>query len=115
VLLGEVPPASEDRPVRSGRTSFAQGFLNNVLNPQPALFYLAFMPQFFEAGDPVVLLTAIFVAIHIAISIVWLVSWGWLVRGAGRVLTGPRWRAALERVTGCVLVALGLRLSTTSR
>jgi threonine/homoserine/homoserine lactone efflux protein len=98
---------------RSGRTSFVQGFLNNVLNPKPALFYLAFMPQFFEPGDPVVLLTGIFVAIHIAISIVWLVTWGWLVSGTGRVLAGPRWRAALERVTGCVLVALGLRLATS--
>jgi threonine/homoserine/homoserine lactone efflux protein len=110
--LSEPPP---DRVARSRGTSFAQGFLNNVLNPKPALFYLAFMPQFFEPGDPVVLLTAIFVAIHIAISIVWLITWGWLVSGAGRVLTGPRWRAALERVTGCVLVALGLRLATTSR
>src|SRR5918998_698626 len=58
------------RPSRSGRTSFVQGFLNNVLNPKPALFYLAFMPQFFQPGDPVVALTGILVAIHIAISIV---------------------------------------------
>jgi threonine/homoserine/homoserine lactone efflux protein len=28
---------------------------------------------------------------------------------------GSRWRATLERVTGGVLVALGLRLATTSR
>jgi threonine/homoserine/homoserine lactone efflux protein len=110
--LSDPPP---ERVARSRRTSFVQGFLNNVLNPKPALFYLAFLPQFFEPGDPVVLLTAIFVAIHIAISIVWLVTWGWLVSGAGRVLTGPRWRAALERITGYVLVALGLRLATTSR
>jgi threonine/homoserine/homoserine lactone efflux protein len=105
----------EARPQRSGRTSFGQGFLNNVLNPKPALFYLAFMPQFFEPGDPVVLLTAIFVAIHIAISIVWLVTWGWLVARASGALAGPRWRARLERVTGAVLVAVGLRLATTSR
>jgi threonine/homoserine/homoserine lactone efflux protein len=102
------------RPPRSGRTSFAQGFLNNVLNPKPALFYLAFVPQFVEPGDPVVLLIGILVAIHIVISIVWLVVWAWLVAGAGRVLA-PRWRVALERVTGAVLVALGLRLATTSR
>lgn len=107
--------APVERPVRSGRTSFAQGFLNNVLNPKPALFYLAFLPQFFEPGDPVVALTAILVTIHIVISIVWLVTWGWLVSRASGALVGPRWRAALERVTGCVLVAFGLRLATTSR
>jgi threonine/homoserine/homoserine lactone efflux protein len=104
----------ETRPPRSGRTSFVQGFLNNVLNPKPALFYLAFVPQFLEPGDPVLVLTGILVAIHIAISIVWLVVWGWLVGRAGGVLA-PRWRATLERVTGGVLVALGVRLATTSR
>ncbi len=100
---------------RSARASFAQGFLNNVLNPKPALFYLAFLPQFFEPGDPVVALTGIFVAVHIVISIAWLVTWGWLVSRAGGVLARPRWRAPLERATGCVLVAFGLRLATSSR
>ena len=104
----------ETRPPRSGRTSFVQGFLNNVLNPKPALFYLAFVPQFVEPGDPVVTLIGILVAIHIAISIAWLLTWAWLVGRASAVLA-PRWRTALERVTGCVLVALGVRLATTSR
>jgi threonine/homoserine/homoserine lactone efflux protein len=107
-------PAVRERPPRSGRTSFVQGFLNNVLNPKPALFYLAFVPQFLEPGDPVLVLTGILVAIHIAISIVWLVVWGWLVGRAGDVLA-PRWRATLERLTGAVLVAVGVRLVTTSR
>ena len=100
---------------RSWRTSYVQGFLNNVLNPKPALFYLAFVPQFIEPGDPVVLLTGILVAIHIAIGVVWLVTWGWLASRTGAALARPRWRAALERITGSVLVALGLRLASTSR
>jgi threonine/homoserine/homoserine lactone efflux protein len=106
--------AGERRP-RAARTSFVQGFLNNVLNPKPALFYLAFMPQFFQPGDPVVVLTGVFVAIHIAISIVWLVTWGWLVGRASGAFAGSPWRARLERLAGGVLVALGLRLATTSR
>ena len=110
-----VDAAFVGRPARAARTSFAQGFLNNVLNPKPALFYLAFVPQFLEPGDPVIVLTGILVAIHIAISIVWLVAWGWLVGRAGAALARPRWRATLERVTGVVFVALGLRLASTSR
>jgi threonine/homoserine/homoserine lactone efflux protein len=104
-----------ERRARSERTSFAQGFLNNVLNPKLALFYLAFLPQFLEPGDRVVVLTGILVAIHIAMGFVWLVTWGWLVSRASGVLMRPRWRATLERITGCVLVAFGLRLATTSR
>jgi threonine/homoserine/homoserine lactone efflux protein len=111
---GVVATADEPR-VRSGRTHFAQGFLNNVLNPKPALFYLAFVPQFVEPGDPVFVLTAIMVSIHIVISIVWLVVWGWLVSGATDLVTRSNWRAALEGVTGAVLVGLGLRLAATSR
>jgi threonine/homoserine/homoserine lactone efflux protein len=105
----------EERPSRSARTSFAQGFLNNVLNPKPALFYLAFLPQFIQPGDPVLAVTGILVTIHIVISIVWLVLWGWLVSHARGALAQPRWRATLERVTGCVFIALGLRLATSSR
>ena len=108
-------PTADARRARSARSSFAQGFLNNVLNPKPALFYLAFMPQFFEPGDPVVLLTSVFVAIHVAIGVVWLVTWAWLVGRTSGVLGGTRWRAALERVTGAVLIALGLRLAAASR
>jgi threonine/homoserine/homoserine lactone efflux protein len=103
----------EQRP-RTGATSFVQGLLNNILNPKPALFYLAFVPQFVQPGDPVIRLIAILVAIHIAISIAWLVTWAWLVSRATTVLA-PRWRAALQRATGAVLVAVGLRLATTSR
>ena len=73
------------------------------------------MPQFIEPGDSVFLMTGLLVSLHIAISIVWLVFWGWMVGRASGALTSPRWRAALERVTGCVLVGLGVRLATTSR
>ena len=104
---------AESRPLRSVRLSFLQGFLNNVLNPKPALFYLAFLPQFIEPGDPILLLTGLLVGIHIAIGVVWLVLWAWLVSRAG--VLGRRWRARLEAVTGVVLVALGLRLATTAR
>jgi threonine/homoserine/homoserine lactone efflux protein len=104
----------EPRPGRSGRTNFVQGFLNDVLNPKPALLYLSLLPQFIAPGDPVILMTVTLVAVHIGISVVWLTTWAWLVARATGAL-GSRWRARLERLAGSVLIALGLRLATTSR
>src|SRR2546423_11021771 len=34
------------------RTAFAQGLVNNLLNPKAAVIFVAVMPQFIEAGDP---------------------------------------------------------------
>ncbi len=97
---------------RSGPASFFQGFVNNLFNPKVALFYLAFLPQFIEPGDPVIALTSILVAIHIVIGLVWLIAWGWLVSRARGVLSEPRWQAFMERVTGFVLIGLGIRVAT---
>lgn len=101
-----VPPA---------RRVYVQGLLNNVLNPKPAVFYLAFLPQFIGPGDPVVLMAVILVSIHIAMGVVWLLTWAWLVSRARAQFLRPRWRAALERVTGTVLIGLGARLAAAAR
>jgi threonine/homoserine/homoserine lactone efflux protein len=100
---------------RLGKAAYLQGVSNNVLNPKPALFYLAFLPQFIRPGDNVLVLTTIMVGIHVAIGIVWLLSWGHLVCRARGALGAPRWRARLDRITGSVLIAFGLRLATALR
>jgi threonine/homoserine/homoserine lactone efflux protein len=103
------------RALPPARRVYLQGLLNNVLNPKPALFYLAFLPQFIGPGDPVVLMAVILVSIHIAMGIAWLLTWAWLVSHARAQFLRPRWRVTLERVTGTVLVGLGARLAAASR
>ena len=54
-------------------------------------------------------------SIHIAMGLVWLTAYAWFVDRLGAVLTRPRVKAWLERVTGGVLIALGARLAWERR
>ena len=111
-------PASQPG-ATSGRSAalgpFLQGFLTNVLNPKVAIFYLTFLPQFIGPGEPVFRRSLFLAGIHIAMGFVWLTAYAWFVDQLGAVLTRPRVKAWLERVTGGVLIALGARLAWARR
>jgi threonine/homoserine/homoserine lactone efflux protein len=99
----------------SGAAAFRQGLLTNLLNPKIAVLYATLLPQFMAPGDPVVLKSLLLAGIHDAMGIVWLTAYAWVVTRAGDVLRRPAVRRALDRLTGSVLVALGLRLAAERR
>jgi threonine/homoserine/homoserine lactone efflux protein len=109
-------PASAPSDRAKGRTSpFLQGFLTNILNPKVAIFYLTVLPQFVTPGDNVLKRSLLLASIHIAMGLVWLTAYAWFVDRLGGVLSRPRVKAWLERVTGGVLIALGARLAWERR
>jgi threonine/homoserine/homoserine lactone efflux protein len=96
---------------------FRQGVITNVLNPKVALFFLAFLPQFVDParGNPalqVVLLGLLFDTTGTIVNLlVALFS-----SGAARRLRKPgRASAVMQRLTGGIFVALGLRLAWSVR
>jgi threonine/homoserine/homoserine lactone efflux protein len=103
-------------PVTPGRI-FVQGALTNVLNPKVALFFLAFLPQFADPtrgplAPQLLLLGAIF-----AVNGTWVcVGFALFASSVGSWLRG-RYGVArlLERATGGLFVALGLRLALLER
>jgi len=95
-------------------TAFRQGLLTNVLNPKIAVFYGTLLPQFLSPGDPALAISLVLAGIHVAFGLAWLTTYAWLVTRAGDVLRRPRARRALDRLTGTVLVALGLRIAASS-
>jgi RhtB (resistance to homoserine/threonine) family protein len=94
---------------------FVQGFLTNILNPKVAVFYLTFLPQFISPGESVLRRSLLLASIHIVLGSVWLTAYAWFVDRLGAVLTRPRVKAWLERVTGGLLIALGARLAWEHR
>lgn len=120
----EEHPLASTRVGTAGRTeatgsgdaaAFATGFVTNVLNPKVAVFYLTILPQFVSPGDPVLRTCLLLGGIHIAMGLVWLSAYVWLLGRIAGVLTRPRVRRAVERVTGSLLVGLGLRLAWARR
>ena len=106
----EAVDAGAREPMRDG-AAFRRGILTNVLNPKVAVFYLTFLPQFIEPGDPVLVVSLALAAIHVALGVVWLSTCAWLLDRAGRAVATPRFQQWTQRVTGAVLVAFGVRLA----
>ena len=95
--------------------AYRQGLLTNVLNPKVAVFYLTFLPQFIAPGDPVLRKSLLLAAIHIGMGLVWLSTYAHFISRLAALLTRPEIRRMLERVTGGLLIALGLRLAWEKR
>jgi len=107
----ERPAAAAPR-IESRRLLF-HGLLTGVLNPKVALFFLAFLPQFVRPERGGVFVQFAVLGLVLATlgvmgdSIVAVIA----ARTGRRMATGV-WR---ERVTGSVLVALGVRLALVRR
>jgi len=114
------PQADQARTRAAGRSSgsvLGQAVAAGVLNPKVALFFLAFLPQFIDPSRGAVLLQFLILGASMAVldtlyelTIVCVVT-----RLKGRFLRNPRLMALQQRVSGIVLVMLGLRLALQER
>lgn len=110
VLLTDAPP-------RSPRRLFLDGAITNIANPKIAVFYLAFLPQFVNAGDPnstwsLFVLGLSFAALTMIIKgpLAWFAG-----RLSGWLRSRPRVLAGFYRASGVVLIGLGVKLALEQR
>jgi threonine/homoserine/homoserine lactone efflux protein len=101
----------------SYRKIFWQGAITNVLNPKVALFFLAFIPQFIDAGTAHPQGQALFLGIWFNISgTVVNTLYAVLFGKIGMWLSGnPGFVRVQEKVTGLVLIILGIKVALTSK
>ncbi|RZT79092.1 threonine/homoserine/homoserine lactone efflux protein [Micromonospora violae] len=92
---------------------YLQGLLGNVLNPKAAAIYLTLAPQFLEPGRPVLVPMLLLATAHAALHTCWLAGWTAVSGAAARLLRTAAVRRMLDRLTGVILVGLGVRAATT--
>jgi threonine/homoserine/homoserine lactone efflux protein len=94
--------------------AFADGLFTNLLNPKVGVFYVSFLPQFVPASADVAVSTFLLVCVHGALSLAW---FGILIAAAksvSRWLRRPAALTTLDRLTGGVFVAFGVKLAASS-
>lgn len=111
-------PAQDTKlpPIKTGKLYFS-GILTNLLNPKVALFFLVFLPQFITAGEvhnpiPFLILGVIFVIPGTIWCLLLAICASLL---SSKIKTNGRITNWLNRITGGVFIALGLKLALTSK
>jgi threonine/homoserine/homoserine lactone efflux protein len=95
---------------RSG-SPFRDGLMSMSLNPKAGVFFVAVVPQFVTPGPGASGRVALLLCIYGALCVVFWSSFVLLLHGARELVRRPAVRRGLERVTGCALVGLGVRLA----
>jgi threonine/homoserine/homoserine lactone efflux protein len=109
-------PATRGAPAATSATGwFLRGCLTNALNPKVGIFYITFLPQFIPAGSDVLTFSLLLAAIHALLGVLWFALLVAATRPLARWLSRPAVMRGLDRMTGAVFIAFGLKLALEKR
>jgi threonine/homoserine/homoserine lactone efflux protein len=95
---------------------FRQGLLTNVLNPKIAIFFLALLPQFIDAGAPDKLVAFLFLGAWFVVQgALFMIAFVVLVAPLRRWRASPAWRRGLNAAGAGIFVWLAARLALVER
>ena len=104
-LLAEAPPAAPAHAI------FRQGFLSAISNPKLGVFFVTFLPQFVVPGQALLPRLLELGLVFAVIGWSWMNVYGLLITRIREIITAPRVRQWMQRVTGVVLLGFGARLA----
>ena len=104
LLAGMPPPAP-------GHAVFRQGFLSALTNPKLGVWFVTFLPQFVLPGQSVFSRLLELGIVFAVIGWTWMNVYGLFVTRLREIITAPRVRQWMDRVTGVVLLGFGARLA----
>jgi len=103
------------RDLRPPGRPLREGLLTSVANPKLAVFFVALFPQFVPRGAPVLPSALLMAATIVACDLIWYSLLAYIVARAKRAFVEGPWLRRFERLTGAVLVGLGVRLALERR
>ncbi|MGW0480353.1 LysE family translocator [Nonomuraea sp. NPDC003214] len=107
----EPGPADALVPSAAGhRRSYLLGLGTCLANPKAAVFAMSFLPQFVPQGRNVPLTLVTLAVVWVLVDLLWYTALIWAVAQAKDMLGRPVVRRWLERISGVVLIGLGMRL-----
>lgn len=106
---------SSSRQSLSSSLAFRQGLRSNLLNPKIAMLFTSLLPQFIVPGGSVLTASLLLGGVFNLMGIAWLCSYALAASRARSFLRHSVLAQWLERISGAVLVALGIRLATEHR
>ncbi|MGG4383075.1 LysE family translocator (plasmid) [Priestia megaterium] len=94
---------------------FLQGMFSNVLNPKAIIFFMSFLPQFIVPGEHNLLQMMIIGITPVLITFIWLFFYVNLINYIREWFNKPSFLAAFQRLTGFMLITLGMKLAFEKR
>ena len=107
--------STANRPAMGALGGFRQGLLSDLANPKIGIFFTSLLPQFVDPGHSVLLPFLALGAVFVAMTALWLSAYCLIAARAATTLQRPRVRAAMDRITGVVLIVLGVRVAIEHR
>ena len=98
-----------------GAHALRDGLVTSISNPKLAVFYVALFPQFVPSGAPVLPSALLMAATIVCFDLFWYSALAYGVARARRAFLDGPWARRVERLTGAVLVGLGIRLAFERR
>lgn len=110
--------ATAERPAGASFSAlggFRQGLLSDLANPKIAAFFTSVLPQFAGNGHAVLIPFLALGGLFVLMTVVWLCSYALVAVKASELLRRQRVSAAIDRLSGVILIGFGVRLALERR
>ena len=114
-LRGRGADGDPTAPSSTARTAYGNGLMTSFANPKLAVFFVALFPQFVRDGQPVLPTTLAMALLLIAVDLVYFSLLALVVARTRHAIAGSSLARRIERVTGAVMIALGVRVALEQR